>query len=102
MLGEALARNGEKQKAREILHRIEDMATRDYVDPWAIGRLYVALGDSENAIPLLGRSIEERSTLALFAPIDPLLEPLRTDARFRELVTLLHLPPAPRSAAGRP
>ena len=101
MLGEALARNGEKQQAREILHRIEDMATRDYVDPWAIGRLNVALGDSENAIPLLGRSIEERSTLALFAPIDPLLEPLRGDARFRELIARLHLPPAPRSVAGR-
>ena len=102
MLGEALARSGQEREAREILKRVEDMAEREFVDPWSCCRQYMALGDGEKALHFLDRSFEERSTLALFAPIDPLLMPLRTDRRFREIVGRLHLPTPPQSLVARP
>lgn len=102
MLGEALARNGLRKEALEILNSVEEMATREYIDPWSLCRQYMALGDREKALDLLERSLEERSTLALFAPIDPLLKPLRTDARFRRMIERLQLPPAPKSLAAKP
>jgi tetratricopeptide (TPR) repeat protein len=92
MLGEALARSGQKEGAAEILHRVEEMATREFVDPWSFCRQHMALGDRQAALDFLELSLKERSTLALFAPIDPLLEPLRTEPRFRELIEALHLP----------
>ena len=101
MLGEALARSGRRKEAIEILHRIEEMATREYVDPWSFCRQHMALGDREKALDFLERSFEDRSTLALFAPIDPLLEPLRTEPRFQEMVARLHLPAVPRSLAAK-
>lgn len=97
MLGEALARSGQETEAREILERVEQMAASEFVDPWAFCRQHMALGDREKALHFLDLSFEERSTLALFAPIDPLLKPLRTDPQFREIVARLHLPPHPLS-----
>lgn len=101
MLGEALARSGEKKEAREILRRVEAMAAREYVDPWSFCRQNIALGEHGKALDFLERSFEERSTLALFAPIEPLLDPLRTDLRFRALIERLHLPPRPRSLTAK-
>ncbi len=92
MLAEALARAGQASEAREILSRVEEMSAREYVDPWAFCRLHMSLGDTEKGIYLLERSLEERSTLALFAPIDPVLKPLRGDPRFEEIIARLKLP----------
>lgn len=102
MLVEAKASAGQEKEAREILVRIEEMSTREYVDPWAFCRMHMALGDAEQAIHFLGRSFDERSTLALFAPVDPALRPLRTDARFHRIIARLKLPAMPRSLAARP
>ncbi len=101
MLGEALARSGQQTEAIKILHRVEEMATREYVDPWSFCRQHMALGDREKALDYLERSFDERSTLALFAHIDPLLEPLRTDPRFRAMIDRLHLPQASQFVIGK-
>lgn len=92
MLAEALARAGQTAEAREILSRVEEMSAREFVDPWAFCRLHMSLGDAEKAIYFLELSFEERSTLALFAAIDPVLGPLRGDPRFQEILSRLQLP----------
>jgi TolB-like protein/Tfp pilus assembly protein PilF len=102
MLAEALARVGQQKEAREILGRVEEMSVREFVDPWAFCRMHMSLGDSEKAIHFLKRSFEERSTLALFASFDPILEPLRTDPRFRQIIASLHLPTIPQSLVAKP
>jgi hypothetical protein len=102
MLGEALACAGQEREARAILRRVEEMAVREYVDPWFFCRMHMALGDPQKALHFLDKSLDERSTLALFAPIDPLLASLRTDARFRKIIARLELPEHPRSLVARP
>jgi TolB-like protein/Tfp pilus assembly protein PilF len=92
MLAEALARVGRLEKAREILRRVEQIAVHEFVDSWAFCRMQMALGDTERTLHFLERSLAERSTLALFAPIDPLLKPLRPDPRFQEIIARLNLP----------
>ena len=101
MLAEAQARVGQEREAREILARVEQMSAREYVDPWAFCRMHMSLGDSEQAIHFLDRSLDERSTLALFASIDPVLKPLRTDPRFHQILARLHLPARPRSLVAK-
>ncbi len=92
MLAEALARVGQDEEARAILHRVEEMSTREFVDPWAFCRMHMSLGDHEKAIHFLSSSFDERSTLALFASFDPLLQPLHTDPRFHQILARLQLP----------
>jgi hypothetical protein len=62
----------------------------------------MALGAGQRTLHFLDESFEERSTLALFAPIDPLLKPLRADPRFLEIIARLHLPPQPQSLVAKP
>ena len=102
MLGEALGRSGQEAEAREILHRVEEMSEREFVDPWSLCRQHLALGDREKALFFLDRSLEERSTLALLAPVDPFLKPLHYDPRFREIIARLNLPARPHSIAAKP
>jgi TolB-like protein/Tfp pilus assembly protein PilF len=101
MLAEALARVGKEEEAREILRRVMEMSAREFVDPWAFCRMHMSLGDTEQAIYFLMRSFEERSTLALFAPIDPVLKPLRMDPRYHQIIGSLHLSFAPRPLIAR-
>lgn len=101
ILGEALARVGKEAEAREILARVEEMSAHEFVDPWSFCRQHMALGDREKAMQFFEQSLDERSTLALFAGIDPLLEPLRPERRFREILGRLRLPPQPGSLAAK-
>jgi Flp pilus assembly protein TadD len=99
ILGIALAKNGQETEAREVLRRVEEMSATEFVDPWSICRQYTALGEIETALFHLNRSLEERSTLALLAPLDPLLAPLRNNPRFDQIMAQLHLPPRPQTLA---
>jgi adenylate cyclase len=101
MLAEAQASAGQTEEARAILPRVEEMSAHEYVDPWSFCRIYASLGDSEQAIHYLSQSFDERSTLALIASVDPVLIPLRTDARFQEIIARLNLPATPRAQIAR-
>jgi TolB-like protein/tetratricopeptide (TPR) repeat protein len=101
MLGEALARAGQEKEARKILDRLEKLSAHEFVDPWSFCRLYVALGENDKAIHFLEHSFEERSTLALFAAVDPALNPIRKDPRFQHIISRLHLPANPRSMVAK-
>jgi len=48
--------------------------------------VYVGLGDHERAIDALARAADERSALIRLLGVDPLMDPLRADPRFRALV----------------
>jgi tetratricopeptide (TPR) repeat protein len=101
MFAETLARVGQEGEARDILHRVEGMSTREFVDPWVFCRMHMSLGDSEKAIHFLERSFEERSILALFASFDPALRPLRTDFRYHRAIGLLNLPASSRALVAK-
>lgn len=102
MLAEALARVGKGDEAREIVDRVTEMSIREFIDPWAFCRMHMSLGNREQAMHFLEQSFEQRSTLALFAPIDPVLQPLRSDPRYDRIIGSLHLPPAPRASIAKP
>ena len=56
----------------------------------AIGT-YLALGDSDHAITILQNAVNDRSTLP-FVFVDPMVDPLRSDPRFQELLNRVGLP----------
>jgi hypothetical protein len=47
---------------------------------------YLGLGDHEQAFAALERAYRERSNIVQFLKTHPLYDPLRTDARFRDLL----------------
>ena len=66
------------------------MSSVGYVDPLASAFVHVALGNSDAVLECLGNSLRERSPHALLLNVDPLLEGLRSDPRFQNLVSSLN------------
>jgi hypothetical protein len=59
--------------------------TEDHERPVPCGR-YLGLGEREKAFAALERAYRERSNIVQFLKTHPLYDPLRSDARFLELM----------------
>jgi eukaryotic-like serine/threonine-protein kinase len=93
-LANALARNGEKQEAQEILAKLLSQSKRGYISAYDVALVYVGLGENDHAFEWLGKAIAERSVFVVHLNWDARLEPLRSDPRFAELVQRLGIPAA--------
>ena len=56
MLGQAYARNGQKDEAQKVLLRLNEEAKSRYVAPYAITLVYLGLGEKERALDKLERA----------------------------------------------
>jgi TolB-like protein/Tfp pilus assembly protein PilF len=87
MLGQAYARNGQRDEAQKILARLNEEAKSHYVAPYALALVQIALGDKDRAIEELEHAYAEGATNYLFViKVDPLLDDLRGNPRFDALV----------------
>ena len=102
-LAHALARNGERTEAREVLDRLLAREQESYVSPYDIALVYAALDDRDEAFEWLDKAFIERSMFAVHLKWDARLDPLRGDARFAEREKRLAIPervsPGTRTAA---
>lgn len=93
----ARARAGDLEGARAIRDRL--LAVRQkggYVAPLLLGVIEVGLGDADAAFPHLMAACEAHADWIRFAKVDPILDPIRGDERFGELLRCLKLDPAKR------
>src|SRR5438876_1719056 len=87
MLGQAYARNGQKEEARTILTQLSEEAKSHYVAPYALALVQIPLGEKDRAIEELEQAYEKGETNYLFViKTDPLLDDLRGQPRFDALV----------------
>jgi TolB-like protein/Tfp pilus assembly protein PilF len=87
MLGQAYARNGQRDEAQKILARLNEEAKSHYVAPYALALVQIGLGDKDRAIEELDHAYREQETNYLFGiKADPMLDDLRGDPRFEALV----------------
>jgi serine/threonine-protein kinase len=83
-LGHAYAVSGERTEAMKILRKLEQSGrTEKFYD---IALIHAGLGDNNRALEWLERSYEERSRSLTFLKVAPVLDSLRGDPRFTDLV----------------
>jgi tetratricopeptide (TPR) repeat protein len=93
-LKKAYAVSGWKGYWRKRLESVEEQAKRSgYVGPYQIVLIHVRLGEKDLAIEWLEKSYQERDFWLNFIKVDPLLDNLRTDARFADLLQRVGLAP---------
>jgi eukaryotic-like serine/threonine-protein kinase len=85
LLAYASAAAGNEEQARAILKRIEE-DSRSYVSPYDVATVHVALGEYEEALDRIEEAIRQRSSRVTAMKVDPALDPLRDDPRFRRLL----------------
>jgi tetratricopeptide (TPR) repeat protein len=86
-LGHAYALAGRKSDAQDVLQTLLTRAKKSYVSPFDIALIYTALGDKESAFAWLDKAATERATFLVYSKWEPRLDPLRSDPRFKQLMT---------------
>jgi DNA-binding winged helix-turn-helix (wHTH) protein/TolB-like protein/tetratricopeptide (TPR) repeat protein len=91
LLGYAQALSGNTATALKLVSELNQLSRRQYVPAFSVALVYVGLGDRDRALEWLARSYQDRSTHMVYAKVDPLLDPLRADPRFTELLRKMGL-----------
>ncbi|HEU4933287.1 MAG TPA: tetratricopeptide repeat protein, partial [Pyrinomonadaceae bacterium] len=91
ILGLVYGLAGRKAEATKILNELLELNKTRYVTPAAFVNVYVGLGDKEQAFVWLEKAYQERSNFVAYLKVFPLVDPLRSDPRFDELVRRIGL-----------
>jgi tetratricopeptide (TPR) repeat protein len=92
MLGHAYATSGRREAALKALDQLKEVAIQRYVPPINFVFIYIGLGEKDEAFRWLETCYQERDPQISRLSINPLFDPLRSDARFTELMKRVGLP----------
>ena len=90
-LGLGYAMAGRCDEARAVLNRLNALSSQRYVSPYDIALVHLGLRKNDEAFTWLQRAFEQRSIWIGYLNVEPQLDPLRSDQRFRLLVRGAHL-----------
>jgi Predicted integral membrane protein len=86
MLGLAYGLDGRKADAIRILNELLQLNRNRYVTPAALVNVYIGLGDKEQTFIWLEKAYQERSNYVAYLKVFPILDPIRSDPRFADLI----------------
>src|SRR5579864_3367522 len=90
-LGEAYGYSGRERQAREILRRLEISSRTNYVAATSIVNVCAGLGDWDRGFAWLEQGYQEHSTGLGLLSNDERYDPVRSDPRFKTLLTKIGL-----------
>jgi TolB-like protein/Tfp pilus assembly protein PilF len=91
VLAHANARSGKRAEAEKQIAVLRELAKTRYVRPYYLASIYATLGDKDEAFAELERSFTERDCYLPRIAVDPFMDPLRDDARFKDLMHRMNL-----------
>jgi serine/threonine-protein kinase len=89
--GLAHARAGRPTEAGKILSELREIQKTQYVRTYYVAMIYAALGDKDNAFVELEKSFRDKDCYLPRARVDPFMDPLREDARFKDMMKRIGL-----------
>lgn len=100
-LGYSLAMAGDSSFALQVRDELLEKMKTDYVSPVDLAVLHIGLGEKEKALDWMDRAIDERRGWAAYLRVHPVVDPLRDEPRFKEMLRRMQFdapaapPPAP-------
>ncbi len=89
-LAYAYAMDGKKDEALRIVDELRTKQNRNRAEfvivPYRLAAVYVALSDKDRAIESLRKDYERRGRWMNNLKVDPVMDPMRSDQRFQELM----------------
>ena len=90
-LGNVYARAGKQAEAMAVLRELQQLARKGYVPPYQIAWVYCGLGDVDQALMMVQKSVEKIVGVIDFKH-HPVYEPLLADPRYQELLLKARIP----------
>jgi serine/threonine-protein kinase len=85
--------SGERDKAKKMLFELTERSKRTYVPSYEIANVYGALGEKDQAFAWLEKAYQEHDGGIKWLKVDPMVDSLRSDARFTDLLRRAGLSP---------
>jgi len=85
-LGHAYAKSQKKHEANKIFDELNELSKQQYVSPYEVATICVALGNDEEAVQLLGKAYTEHSFHLVYLNVWPKFKSVSSDSRFQCLV----------------
>jgi DNA-binding SARP family transcriptional activator/Flp pilus assembly protein TadD len=86
LLGHTYAVSGRRREALKVLDELSELAQRRYFSPYRVAAIHLGLGETDRAFEWLERAYEERDSWLVWLKVDPVLDGLRSDPRFTNLL----------------
>jgi DNA-binding winged helix-turn-helix (wHTH) protein/TolB-like protein/Flp pilus assembly protein TadD len=90
-LGQAYASAGRRTEALKEIDKLQELSTQRYVAPYNLALIYLSLGENNHALGWLEKAYEDRSTLLVWMKVDPRLDKLRSEPRFKAVMRQMGL-----------
>jgi DNA-binding winged helix-turn-helix (wHTH) protein/tetratricopeptide (TPR) repeat protein/TolB-like protein len=87
LLGNAEARAGNRAGAERILAELRQRSLKQYVPPISRALILLGLSRKAEAVAALAQAVDDHSTSMVYARVDPIFDPLRSDPTFQALLT---------------
>ncbi|HEX4951364.1 MAG TPA: tetratricopeptide repeat protein, partial [Blastocatellia bacterium] len=87
----AYAVAGQAGEARKLLAKFQQLDRKKYGSLYNIARVYVALGEKQQAFQWLERAYEERAVELIYLNVEPQFDSVRSDPRFQHFLRRLNL-----------
>jgi adenylate cyclase len=88
-LGYAYAASGDRAKAEQILHDLNQLVKQRYVSPANRASVYLGLGENEKALDWLDKAYEDQDPIFWWINGDQLYDRVRNEPRFKALMQKL-------------
>jgi len=91
-IGYVYGRMGRAADARKVIADLQEQSKKGYVAPTNFAKIYIGLGDKDQAFAWLEKGYQQRDFWLTFLKGDPVFDSLRSDPRFQDLVRRIGLP----------
>ncbi len=91
-VGFVYARMGRTHDAEQIVQKYKDLRKTQYVLSYRFATVYAALGDRDAAFAELDRAFDERDWQLQRIKVDPFMDLLRDDPRYKALLKKMNFP----------
>jgi TolB-like protein len=91
-LGLAYAVSGKKGLTQKLAEQFKEAAKKRYIPPTYFGMLFAGLGDRDKALEWLDKAYQQRADGLTWLAVEPMLDDIRSDPRFQELLRRIGLP----------
>ena len=91
-VGFVLCREQHFDEARKVLRDIQERSRRQYISPYHQALVHIGLGEKDKAIDLLEQAVDQHYPWAIHYSVEPVLDSLRNEPRFKLLLRRIGLP----------
>ena len=85
-VGHGYAVSGRKAEALKVIRELQERSGREFIPSYSIATIYTGLGMKNEAIQYLLKSYDEGSFYMIHLKVEPMLDSLRQDPRFADVL----------------